>query len=259
MCPYKNICLRDPKTPWVTAEIVKAINERKRFVRLFRKTRNPFIWDICKYLRNSCNGLIRNAKAIYIKSNLRRTADDPRKFWKSINNILKGPKKDVVVHEFIDNNTGEIIMQEHVCDFSNVFYANIGIANLVNATPKPNWETQDPGYIFDSVTFKETMDLIKEIDLGKDSCIEGIPTNILKEGFLTSAAQLQYLFNVSIEESTFPHEWAKGFINILPKGGNLKKPSNWRPITQTLLPAKMLEKIVQKSFFDILNRNNFCE
>ena len=49
-------------------------------------------------------------------------------------------------------------------------------------------------------------------------------------------------------------KWAKGLINILPKGGNLKDPSNVRPITQTLLPAKLLEKIVQKRFFEIRGR-----
>ena len=44
---------------------------------------------------------------------------------------------------------------------------------------------------------------------------------------------------------------------MLPRGGNLKDPSNWRPITQTLLPAKMLEKIVQKRFFKILNEAQY--
>ena len=57
---------------------------------------------------------------------------------------------------------------------------------------------------------------------------------------------------MSLDMSTFPREWVKGFINILPKGGNLKDPSNWRPITQTLLLAKMLENIIQKRFFKIL-------
>ena len=65
------------------------------------------------------------------------------------------------------------------------------------------------------------------------------------------ASHLQYLFNVSFEECEFPRAWAKGFINILPNGGKLKDPSNWRPITQTLLAAKTLEKLVQKRLFII--------
>ena len=252
MCPYKKVCLRDPKTPWINADVIKAINERKKYVRMYWKTKNQYIWEICKYLRNRCNSLIRNAKAIYIKSNLARNVDDPKKFWKTINNLLKGPKREMVAHEFIDNNTGETIRQGNICDFLNDFYVNVGRTNIVHDNPMPRWQPHDPGYHFDPVTLKEVCDLVKEIDIHKDSCVEGITTYILKECFSTLTHQLQYLFNASLEECEFPRDWAKGFINILPKGGNLKDPSNWRPITQTLLLSKMLEKLVQKRFFKIL-------
>ena len=257
MCPYKNVCLRDPRTPWITAQIVKTINERKKYLRMFRKTMNANIWEICKYLRNKCNSLIQTAKTVYIKNNLQRNADDPRKFWRSINVLLKGPKTDVVAHEFVDGSNGNVILHDDVCDYLNNFYATIGMANLNVVTERPVWDVEGPGHVFDYVTHKETTDLIREIDIGKDSCVEGVVTSILKHGFTSLSNQLQYLFNVSLEEGTFPREWAKGFINILPKGGNLKDPSNWRPITQTLLPAKMLEKIVQKRFYNILTRINY--
>ena len=113
---YTCICLRDPKTAWVTGEVVRAIKERKKYVRLYWKTKKLFTWDICKYLRNRCNILVRSAKAKYIKYSLLRTADDPKQFLKSINNLLKGPKKDIIAHEFIDSITGETIEQHSVCD-----------------------------------------------------------------------------------------------------------------------------------------------
>ena len=61
-----------------------------------------------------------------------RTAYGPRTFRKSINKILKGPKRDTVAHEFLDNTTVAKIAQENICDFFNTYYANIGMANLVN-------------------------------------------------------------------------------------------------------------------------------
>ena len=257
MCPYKNVCLRDPKTPWITPEIIKIFNERRKYLRMFRKTRNKHIWEICKYLRNKCNTLVKNAKSSFIKERLLNTADDPRKFWKSINNILKGPKTEHIAHEFVDNVTGRIIQQDMVVDFLNEYYANIGMANMVGENRRPDWTENDPGYYFDEVTLKEVVTLVKEIDIGKDCCIEGISTSILKQGFSVITKQLQYLFNTSLNKAMFPRDWAKGFINILPKGGNLKDPSNWRPITQTLLPAKMLEKLVQKRIYNILCRTNY--
>ena len=181
-----------------------------------------------------------------------RNADDPKKFWKTINNLLKGPKKETVAHEFVGNTTGETIKQGNICDFLNDYYVNVGINNIVHVNPRPRWKPYDAGYHFNPFTLKEVVDLVKEIDVYKDSCVEGVTTYILKEGFTILARQLQYLFNTSLGECEFPREWAKGYINILPKGGNLKDPSNWRPITQTLLPSKRLEKLVQRRLFKIL-------
>ena len=115
------MCLRNPKPPWINAEIIKAFNERNKYFKMFRKTRNKHIWEICKYLRNTCNSLVQKAKAQFIKNNLDRNSNDPRKFWKSLNNILKGPKSEQIAHEFIKNTTGEIITGENVCDFLNDF------------------------------------------------------------------------------------------------------------------------------------------
>ena len=259
MCPIKRACLRDPKTPWVNADIIKAVKERRQYLRIYKRTKNQFIWDICKYLRNRCNSMIQGAKATYIKNILLRTTNDPRKFWKSINNLLKGPKKEIIAHEFLDANTGEVINETDICDFLNNYYVNIGAANKVIEPPRPIWSQHDPGFVFEPITREEVKEVVKRIDEFKDSCIKGISTTVLKEVFNVLTDHLTYLFNVSFEESKFPRVWAKGFINILPKGGKLNDPSNWRPITQTLLPAKILEKLVQKRFYKILQDENFLD
>ena len=91
------------------------------------------------------------------------------------------------------------------------------MANNVNVTQKPDWQLHDNGFQHGHVTLKEVTDLTKEIDCYKDS-LYCISTLVLKDSFTVLAYQLQYLFNVSLKDSVFPREWAKGFINILPKG-----------------------------------------
>ena len=50
--------------------------------------------------------------------------------------------------------------------------------------------------------------------------------------------------------------WAMGVVTVIPKSGNLSDPSNWRPITQTPIFAKIFEKIVHKRFMNYFIENN---
>ena len=131
------------------------------------------------------------------------------------------------------------------------------MSNLAGETRKSECNIEDQGCSCDEITLQEVVTLVKEIDTGKDCCVEGISTLVVIYGFSVLAKQLQHLFNTSINNAVFPLAWAEGFINILTKGGNLKDPSNWRPITQTLVSAKMLEKLIQKRFYSVINRLNY--
>ena len=45
-------------------------------------------------------------------------------------------------------------------------------------------------------------------------------------------------------------------FNVIPKGGDLSDPGNWRPITQTSVFAKLLEKLVHKRLLNYFIQNN---
>ena len=94
--------------------------------------------------------------------------------------------------------------------------------------------------------------LIRDIDTTKDSCIYGVSAEILKHAFQKIPGKIQIMFQKSLNLGVFPRKWAVGYVNILPKSGNLSNPGNWRPITQTCIPAKLLEKTVQTRLMKIL-------
>ena len=78
-----------------------------------------------------------------------------------------------------------------------------------------------------NVTIEEVLNMIKDIVLNKNSCIEGISTKILKSAFIVKPEALLLLFNTSLLQGIFPRDWAVGYVNLLPlKGGDRKNPSN---------------------------------
>ena len=55
------------------------------------------------------------------------------------------------------------------------------------------------------------------------------------------------LFNASLVSGIYPTDWSFGYVNLIPKQGLLSSPTNWRPITQTNIFGKNLEKLVHRS------------
>ena len=264
MCPFKNILVREDKTPWFTNEIFECIRKRAHYVMLFRKTGNGDIFQISKFFRNKCNKLIRGAKSKYIKESLNENRNNPKKFWRTLNSILKNQTPTNINFEFVNPETKKIVPNTETPDFLNDFYAKVGKRKFPSSDIYSDRVIEDgePFEIGD-LTIVEVMKLIKEIDISKDSCVEGVPANILKVAFARRPNAILHIFVKSLHYGIFPRAWAKGYINILPKGGDKTNPSNWRPITQTCIPAKLLEKVVQNRltmFFanhDILDNKQF--
>ena len=159
--------------------------------------------------------------------------------------------------EFVDPENNIRIKTDDVCDFLNKYFVEIGSKNKDQNIPATDIPNLLNGYVFDDILLPEVISLIKDIDVSKDSCLDGIITSIIKNALLAVHEKIMRLFSLSLNTGTFPRKWARGYVNILPKSGELSNPGNWRPITQTCVPSKLLEKIVHKRFMKILCDTDF--
>ena len=98
----------------------------------------------------------------------------------------------------------------------------------------------------DPILAQELEMFVSDIDIGKSSCIQGVSTLICKNIMSNFPKEIAYIFRCSIETAIFPDEWSKGYVTVIPKNGKLSDPSNWRPITQTSIFAKIFEKLVHR-------------
>ena len=256
MCPFKRVYVRSQKTPWITNDIIHYINERTKFIKLFRKTGSLHFFELSKFLRNKVNTLIRKAKSKYIQDNLFRNKENPKKFWRILRTVFNGEKGKAQDMEFIHPETQQRVIRENTANFLNDYFVNIGTAAHqpdINLFEGPLLND----FKFEEITLGEVTKLINEIDTTKDSCIEGVNSEILKHALKRIPEKLQLLFERSICSGVFPRKWAMGFVNILPKSGDLTNPGNWRPITQTCIPAKLLEKVIQTRLMKVLLENKY--
>lgn len=78
-----------------------------------------------------------------------------------------------------------------------------------------------------------------------------IPTRVLKEASLEIVPILTDIYNMSISTGAVPSSWRKGNIVAVYKGkGRKDHAANYRPISLTSVPCKILEHVIYKHIMD---------
>lgn len=68
---------------------------------------------------------------------------------------------------------------------------------------------------------------------------------------------MQLIFNQSISEGCLPSDWKVGRIVPVHKSDDRSLPSNYRPISLTSVPSKLLERIIYSHIMSHLDCNDF--
>ena len=246
------VLARKEPVPWMSPDIYKAFNEKRIALKRFKTTGDPNDLKYFKSLRNRVNTLIEKSKRTFIKNSLKHTVKNPKKFWRIINRLIKNEKViDIENIDFLDPDTNEPIMKCDVPDFLNDYFANI--ANRTRAFNKTNIPTvdlnvnNDDEFNFQPPSIFEIRDSTKEIDITMSSGIENINARMCKTILEIIPDKFLKLFANSVFLGIFPKKWACARLIFLPKDGSNKNPGNWRPISQTNVYSKLLEKIIHVS------------
>ena len=267
MCPYRRYKQRKFPSPWLTAEIYREIRNRSRIVKLFNYTRLNHHLILMRRQRNKVNSLIESAKRNYIINSLRQNTRNPKKFWRIINDMLKGTSTVCQTVQFIDPDTNDSIPEGTQADYLNSYYCNIahrlGLSNDPNIDPETVNDLQgmygDVGNNFDlsedEILVPEFEMVVADIDISKGSCVQGISTLVCKHIMTYFPSEITHLYRRSIVSGVFPTEWSRGCITVIPKSGRISDPANWRPITQTSIFAKVLEKLVYRRMVNYFDEN----
>ena len=137
--------------------------------------------------RNKVNNMVNIAKADFIKKRLRQNRKNPRKFWKSINGLIKQNNNvDISNIVFRDPANYTIVSEDMKPDYLNDFFVNIaentrGPDNMIPKEVKNFYDGRDlPGFDFLPPDIFDIKMYLRDIDLEMSSCIDGVNMNVCK-------------------------------------------------------------------------------
>ena len=79
----------------------------------------------------------------------------------------------------------------------------------------------------------------------------------MKELSAELAEPFRIIFETSLRNGKVPDTWKQANVSAIFKKGDKKQPSNYRPVSLTSIPCKVMEKIVRQWILDHMHRNNF--
>ena len=221
--------------------MLSAIKRRNSLFRTYKHSGSVNKFEEYKKQRNLVTTAIRHAKRSFL--NQLHQADS-KTFWRVIKSLSKQPSSIPTLstgdfHATNDYDKANCLNKQ----FYNNFNHSHPPLNTVPLQGDPNL-----GYCPDDLlcTEDEVFGLILGLDNSKSTGPDEISAKMLKGTIFSIVPSLTKLFNLSIQNCTFPELWKHARIVPIPKKGDLSLPVNYRPISILSLLSKLLERHIHQ-------------
>ena len=94
---------------------------------------------------------------------------------------------------------------------------------------------------------------IRKLKISNSSGPDGISSRFLNENVQSLSVPLSILYNKSMRSGTVPGDWKAANVTPIFKKGSKSSPDNYRPISLTSIPCKIMESIMRDNVVEYLS------
>ncbi|XP_070610299.1 uncharacterized protein, partial [Erythrolamprus reginae] len=201
---------------------------------------------------SSCKQKIKTAKAQYEQHLAAEVKDNKKRFFQHINNKKK--IKETIVT--LKNEEGrEISDSNDQAQLLNAYFASVFTQKGTSLQPICNLTATNCPRTELNIDKSTVRDYLRELNKYKLPGPDGLHPKVLKELADTIAEPLLLIYQISWITGDLPEDWKRADVVPIHKKGKKTDPGNYRPISLTSIPGKILEKIIKKQLTHFLETN----
>jgi len=204
----------------------------------------------------------RAAKKLYFTSKLEANANNPKKTWETLNEILGKNKKSETVEKICKNGVN-VTDPVEIANCFNSFFTAVGqqISDSVppvlkNPEEYINYGRAVPDLLLQNTTPEHIQKVIKKLQPKMSYDANGVSSKMIKFIGEEISIPLAHIFNISLREGVFPEKLKLCRVIPIFKSGNPLECDNFRPISLLSSISKVLEKIVAEKLIAHLLDND---
>ena len=235
---------------WINKQVSKLSHKKQR------------LWKI--YVKHRCNETL--AKYKEAEKELKRVVRNCKRNFETEISKSENKKK---FYSYINSKTKNVVPVGPLKVDSIIITSDVSIANHLNeyfCTVFTDENLNNIPVIPDTVRNSKLMNIYidinaveRKIDNLKQSSSagpDGITSRFLQMFKCNLSLPLCIIYNKSLYSGDVPDDWRKANITPIFKKGSKSESSNYRPISLTSVPCKMLESLIKDAVMEHLILNN---
>ena len=234
---------------WMTRKVKNLVNRKQSRWKRFTKNRTDENFAMYKLAEKQCKRGVSEAKRRFE----RNMADDGNK--RPFTAYIKSKTRARVNVGPLKVNGSTVSNNQEMSVILNDFFVSVftkepdGPVPVATPLPSESW--------IGEMAFK-VKDVQKKLaDLRQDSAPgpDGITARVLKDHAEALAPALTWIYNKSMKEGVVPEDWRRANVTPIFKKGSKADPGNYRPVSLTSIPCRVMESCIRDGIVDHLERN----
>ena len=244
----------DSKPKWLNSKVKSKIKSKKQAWKKYKSTKTERDYNRYKECEKEAKSSMKRSKKDLEKKLAANIKKDPKSFYSYVNNKKSVKSKIGPIQIGQELLTEDKDIAQALNNFFTSVFTKEDLENLPNMPPQVECELKSI-----EVT-KELVQLeLNKLKTNKAAGVDEIYSRILKECSDEVVEPLTLIFNKSIKECKVPNDWKTANVTPLFKKGSKKDPGNYRPVSLTSIPGKMLESIMKKQMVKYIENNSLLK
>ena len=250
----KNIPSKQVKSnnrlPWMTYKIRKMLKKKQKLYNQAKKTKS---WSNYRHFQKTCKREIRKAEWNYVNNAILEgmNKNNSKPFWK----YAKSRKQDNIGVAPLKKQGQLINDSKEKAEMLLKQFASVFTKGTTGTMPTTNINIEDS---ISQIIIKEegVKELLQNINPSKASGLDNILNRILKECAVRLTPIFTSIFQLSLDTGSLPDDWRNANISCIFKKADWHSAENYRPVSLTSVPCKLLEHIICRHMLKHLERHN---
>ena len=205
------------------------------------RTRDQTVYARYTRTRNDLRRLTRNLRADFERSIVRELKQNPKAFWRYSSSRLKTKSR---VEDLITDNGTVASTNLEKAKTLNAYFSSVFVTEDTTALPSPTNAFNGPCLETVQISATNVEQKLRGLRPSSSPGPDGLHPRLLHDTAATLATPLTALFRKSLDSGELPSDWKVGEVTPIFKKGCKRSPDNYRPVSLTAVPCKVLESLI---------------